>query len=405
MDISTRQLSIKKPKAGRKTIIAFTHEEEEIETNEPNQVYTFSSSPRALYTNRKLIAGQEVQMPYANLMFERRVVRGSNYAQPAMPHLGDGESAAARAAVARRRAMARKKARTQTVKAAELRLGSPPAIKGRRHEPVQTDQYLEEIFITPPVNEMCTQTELFLDRPVSPFYVPAKTGVDAETQIYPGDLFDFDMEVQPILEVLVGKTVEQALIEVLEEEELASLKEQQRRFLELRAAEACEAQRLIEKERRLQREKERRIKDYAEGIKVQKEMEERIAASVLMQGYLADLLPSVLEGLESEGVLLDNIKQDIDNTFMPWLMKEVTTELEDIVSSRDVLSDIVRDILENKAEIYNAIYSMFDLEEPTDEAGPDYNTQELTKLIYDEHTKNEPPDTVVRISDEVKKEN
>lgn len=73
-------------------------------------------------------------------------------------------------------------------------------------------------------------------------------------------------------------------------------------------------------------------------MQVQKEMEERIAASVLMQGYLADLLPSVLEGLESEGVLLDNIKQDIDNTFMPWLMKEVTNELEDIVSSRDILS-------------------------------------------------------------------
>ncbi|XP_044749382.1 radial spoke head protein 3 homolog [Coccinella septempunctata] len=407
MDISTRQLSIKKPKAGRKTIIAFTHEEDEIETEEPPQVYTFSSSPRALYTNRKLIAGQDVPLPYANLMFERRVVRGSNYAQPPLPHLGDGESAAARAAVARRRAMARKKARTQNVKAAELRLGSPPAIKGRKHEPVQTDQFLEEIFITPPVTEMCTQTELFLDRPVSPFYVPAKTGIDAETQIYPGDLFDFDMEVQPILEVLVGKTVEQALIEVLEEEELAALKEQQRKFLEIRAAEACEAQRLIEKERRLQREKERRIKDYEEGIKVQKEMEERIAASVLMQGYLADLLPSVLEGLESEGVLLDNIKQDIDNTFMPWLMKEVTNELEDIVSSRDILSDIVRDILENKAEIYNAIYSMFDIEEPKDEApqADFYDTQELSKLIYDEKTKNEAPESVVRISEEPKEEN
>jgi hypothetical protein len=38
-------------------------------------------------------------------------------------------------------------------------------------------------------------------------------------------------------------------------------------------------------------------------------MEERIAASVLMQGYIADLLPSVLEGLEDEGFLLDTIKQ------------------------------------------------------------------------------------------------
>lgn len=40
-------------------------------------------------------------------------------------------------------------------------------------------------------------------------------------------LFDFDLEVQPILEVLVGKTIEQSLLEVMEEEELASLGTQQ----------------------------------------------------------------------------------------------------------------------------------------------------------------------------------
>ena len=40
-------------------------------------------------------------------------------------------------------------------------------------------------------------------------------------------LFDFDIEVRPILEVLVGKTVEQSLLEVMEEEELASLRAQQ----------------------------------------------------------------------------------------------------------------------------------------------------------------------------------
>lgn len=40
-------------------------------------------------------------------------------------------------------------------------------------------------------------------------------------------MFDFDIEVKPILEVLVGKTVEQALMEVMEEEELASLRAQQ----------------------------------------------------------------------------------------------------------------------------------------------------------------------------------
>ena len=61
-----------------------------------------------------------------------------------------------------------------------------------------------------------------------------------------GDLFDFDIEVKPILEVLVGKNMEQSLLEVMEEEELAHLRAQQRAFEELRNAELVEQQRLEE---------------------------------------------------------------------------------------------------------------------------------------------------------------
>lgn len=342
--------------------------------------FEYNSSPRALYNNRKFVAGGDAPLPYGNLMFDKRVRRGSNFAQPPMG--GEGESAAARAAEARRRSLARAKAKRQQIRGAQLRLGSPPPVPGRRHEPVQTDQYLEEIFNNPPVVDTCTQTDLHYDRPISPFYVPAKTGADVETQIYPGDLFDFDMEVQPILEVLVGKTIEQALIEVLEEEELEALREQQRRFLELRAADTAEAQRLEERERRLQAEKDRRMRDYADGLSMQKEMEERIAACVLMQGYLGDLLPRVLEGLEEEGFLVDNIKRDVDDGFMPWLMKEVSVELKEMVSSRDVLIELVKEIVDNRADLYRALYAH--REETEEEEGTfthiDVNLQEHLKL-------------------------
>jgi len=68
-------------------------------------------------------------------------------------------------------------------------------------------------------------------------------------------LFDFNIEVKPVLEVLVGKTIEQALIEVMEEEELNNLREQQRQFQELRNAELVEQQRLEEEDRRRRIEK------------------------------------------------------------------------------------------------------------------------------------------------------
>jgi hypothetical protein len=38
--------------------------------------------------------------------------------------------------------------------------------------------------------------------------MPVKIGIDAECQIEEGDLFDFDDEVEPILSVLCGKSIE-----------------------------------------------------------------------------------------------------------------------------------------------------------------------------------------------------
>ena len=44
-------------------------------------------------------------------------------------------------------------------------------------------------------------------------------GVDVATQIEDKELFDFKLEVEPVLSVLVGKTIEQARIELCEEDE------------------------------------------------------------------------------------------------------------------------------------------------------------------------------------------
>ena len=57
------------------------------------------------------------------------------------------------------------------------------------------------------------------------------------------------------MEFLVGKVIEQSLLEVMEEEELACLKAQQRAFEELRNNELAEVHRLQEQERRRSEEK------------------------------------------------------------------------------------------------------------------------------------------------------
>ena len=63
-----------------------------------------------------------------------------------------------------------------------------------------------------------------MQKPPTPPYVPKKTGIDKITQIEDYDLFDYDREVQPILNVLLTKTVEQALLEVEEETEINEIR-------------------------------------------------------------------------------------------------------------------------------------------------------------------------------------
>ena len=52
---------------------------------------------------------------------------------------------------------------------------------------------------------------------------PGITGVSKKTLIEDNELFLFDDEVEPILSVLCGKTLEIARMEVLQEEELAEM--------------------------------------------------------------------------------------------------------------------------------------------------------------------------------------
>jgi len=61
--------------------------------------------------------------------------------------------------------------------------------------------------------------------------MPAKDNCKS-TQIYDGDyeLFDFDKEVEPMLNVLCEKVLEQARMEVLEENELAIIKQQSKEY-------------------------------------------------------------------------------------------------------------------------------------------------------------------------------
>ncbi|PHJ25737.1 radial spoke protein 3 protein, partial [Cystoisospora suis] len=154
------------------------------------------------------------------------------------------------------------------------RLSTPAPVDGRQHIQLQTEEHLIEL--TEHAREFTaeTQTEPWMDKPPTPMFRPHREEVHAATQILDGDLFDFDEcvllpqamfctlpspEVIPILEVIVGKVLEQSITEVIEEEELAAIQKQQDEFDRARMQELIEVQRLEAAEKRRQEETERRI--------------------------------------------------------------------------------------------------------------------------------------------------
>ncbi|GAA6228856.1 radial spoke head protein 3 homolog [Lates japonicus] len=314
---------------------------------DPNGTYTFSSRPRPVENRSKYREppSEQTHSNYGNIMYDRRVVRGNTYAQHIIPTTAQPDPAEIqRQQELRRRAIARKRARE------EFRPKTPEALQGRKHIDVQTDLYLEELSDVIVATDIECQTDAFLDKPATPLFIPAKSGKDVETQIEEGELFDFDMEVQPVLEVLVGKTIEQSLVEVMEEEELASLRAQQRAFEELRNNELAEVHRLQEQERRHTEEKERRIAQQKEVLKKEKETAEKIAARAYTQQYLADLLPAVFTSLRSHGYFYDPVEKDIETNFFPWLMAEVNNSLWKRYAARELLDTIIHDVAQKRLE-------------------------------------------------------
>ena len=197
-------------------------------------------------------------------MHDRRIMRGSTYAAMVIPAGNNPEAMAQDKYKTTKRTFKRADGSTKRTKNIypNRDIPTPEPVPGRSHMDVQTSPYKEILTDKPPEREQGIATEFYLDRPPVPLFqprMPAKDNCKA-TQIYEGDeeLFDFNEEVEPMLNVLCSKTLEQARMEVLEETELEIIKSQQKEYDEIVNAELIIAQRYEATELRHNDEVERR---------------------------------------------------------------------------------------------------------------------------------------------------
>lgn len=268
-------------------------------------------------------------------MYNRRVVRGNTYAAQIVPSEPE---------------MVETK---KTYKKAPQGLrppGTPDPVSGRRHIDVQTETYLEELKDTVPEVEMSTQTDAFMDRPPTPLFIPTKTGLDAATQIEAGDLFDFDFEVEPLLEVLIGKTLEQGLLEVCEEEELAAMRAHQEHFEQIRNAELVATQRMEAAEKRKVEEKERRLAQERTRVERENVVRQKVASSTFARGYLNGIMESVFDKLYHAGFFYDPVEKEVQDVFLPWLVQQAAGHMATKKASRAAVDRLIVDALKKSAE-------------------------------------------------------
>jgi hypothetical protein len=151
-------------------------------------------------------------------MFDRRVVRGNTFAalvvptslqpDPAIIERENEERQKRNAEIQEmRRRRHEEDEKRQTV---EVEHEMPP----QHHEEEQWDRLSNEDEALDPAT---IPPDFHVDRPKTPEFIPNEKGIDKETQVVDTELFDFELEVEPILQVLVGKSCENARIEVVEE--------------------------------------------------------------------------------------------------------------------------------------------------------------------------------------------
>ena len=176
------------------------------------------------------------------------------------------------------------------------------------------------------VNEDQVEPDFYIDRAEDAVYVPLPRGLDKWTNLNDrkdDDLFDFNLEAEPILQVLVGKALELARIEVIETFEKQERYKHNARYKKERNSELLYTQQQEAKQARINLEVDmRQVQDIA-----QKEdkitTEKKVLSRIVGKNYLANFKKATLSILVDSGILRDLRQTDFEYALIPNLFQKI----------------------------------------------------------------------------------
>jgi hypothetical protein len=165
--------------------------------------------------------------------------------------------------------------------------------------------------------EVGIQTEILPKRPVSPCPWPEKKGIDTETQIDDGELFNFDVEVAPLVQVIVSKTLEDSRREVLEEEEMKNIDFQMNKFKLKKKEENDKIKEFENEEKKRFNERLKKKKEKENKIEITKMFQQKLITRKIAKQYVNNLIQNSYKNLEKRGILKTADANDFYTELLP----------------------------------------------------------------------------------------
>lgn len=287
--------------------------------------FQYSAAPQPLKPKKKYREDEA----HLTLMSDPRVMRGSNFST-----LGKTKNAPEKITQRIQRPVVEE--HVEEISARPTFTFDVPSL-------VKSDLDLSKYLIEPTKNTKVrvrnadNQTDAFKERPLTPEYVPRKTGVDASTQIDDvNDLFVFDKEVEAMLDVIVGKTIDQALFEVECEAELENLSAAAEQF------EAAKQEEILW----MRKQEEETIAEACvkeltlKGLKEKYNQEKAVSTLVASKQCMAQILPHILTDVCSE-LYAQGTWVDPEKAALEAYVRDAVRQIPRVVEAYDAATYLV----------------------------------------------------------------
>lgn len=136
------------------------------------------------------------------------------------------------------------------------------------------------------MDEFDVEPDFYIDMAPDAIFVPELDGVDKQNQLDTKSIFDFEAEARPILQVLVGKSLDQAQVEVIEEWEYEQLAKHKAQYKQLRESELVETQRMEAANTRKNEEQDRRVLQQRTANQMQEMAQKQLLSRVFTKDFM-----------------------------------------------------------------------------------------------------------------------